>query len=309
MGYIIVDLEFNSMKDITKYYKNFFEEHGEFKELDIENEIIEIGAIKVDKYMKPICSMREYIKPTVFPIINPIVNEITKIDMKILKEKGIAFEEAINKLKDMFEEGDILCSWAKDDIVELIVNANHYKYRDLEWINGYLDLQEYATKILAHKKALGLKVALNELKIKIDDSKLHDALNDAEYTAEVFKRIYNSRIIKNYVVRDIYNMPALNVANLKEYTVDEENLKLLCPKCNKKIKLETQISLLNWRFAAVGTCPKCKNNILCEISIKKTLKGEEAYIETSSILKNEAYMNYCYKLNNFDNDKEKIKNI
>lgn len=302
MGYIIIDLEFNGMKNINKYYKDFFKEHIELIDIDIENEIIEIGVIKVDKYMKLVCSMREYIKPTIFPIINPIVNQITKIDMELLNDRGVSFEEAMDKLKDMFEEDDILCSWAKDDIVELIINSNYHNYKKLEWINGYLDLQEYAMKILAHKKPLGLKVALEELKIKIDDTKLHDALNDAQYTAEVFKRIYNSKIVKNYIVNDIYNMPALNIKNLKEYVIDESNLKLSCPRCNKKIKLDTPLILLNWRFAAVGICPKCKNNILCEISIKKTLNNEETYIETSSVIKSEAYLNYCYKLNDLNNN-------
>ena len=298
MVYIIIDLEFNNLKNITNYYKDFFEIHGEFASLDLENEIIEIGAVKVDKYMKPISEIREYVKPTVFPVINPIVTEITKIDMNILNEKGIPFEDAINKLKDMFEEGDILCSWAKDDVVELIINAHHYKYNDLSWLNEYLDIQEYTTKMLAHKKALGLKSALDELKIKVDDTKLHDALNDAKYTVDVFRRVYNSRVIKNYLVKDIYNMPALHVSNLENVKIDEEKLMLKCPKCGKSIELETPIKLLNWRFAAVGTCSKCKSNILCEILVKKTLQGEEGYNEVNSIIKNEAYVNYIYKLEN-----------
>ena len=134
MGYIIIDLEFNNLKNITNYYKDFFEIHGDFASVGLENEIIEIGAVKVDKYMKPISEIREYVKPTVFPVINPIVTEITKIDMNILNDRGISFEEAINKLKDMFEEGDVLCSWAKDDVVELIINANDYNYNDLSWL-------------------------------------------------------------------------------------------------------------------------------------------------------------------------------
>ncbi len=300
MGYIIIDLEFNNLKNITNYHKNFFQEHGKFDSVNLENEIIEIGAVKVDKYMKPISEIREYVKPTVFPLINPVVTEITKIDMDILNEKGISFDKAIGKLKDMFEDGDILCSWAKDDVVELIINANYYNYNDLSWLNEYLDIQEYVTKMLAHKKSLGLKVALEELKIKVDETKLHDALNDAKYTVEVFRRVYNSRVIKNYLVKDIYNMPAIHVSNLESIKIDEEKLMLKCPKCGKKVELETPIKLLNWRFAAVGICPKCKNNVLCEVLVKKTLKGEEAYNEVNSILKDEVYLNYVYKLENWN---------
>lgn len=301
MGYIIIDLEFNNLKNITNYDKEFFETYGDFKDIGLENEIIEIGAIKVDKYMKPISEIREYIKPKIFPLINPIVTEITKIDDKILNEKGISFEDAINKLKDMFEDGDVLCSWAKDDIAELIINANYYNFNDLRWLNKYLDIQEYVTKMLGHKKALGLKAALDELKIKVDDSKLHDALNDAKYTVEVFKRVYNSRVINNYIVKDIYNMPAIHVSNLDNIKVDENNLTLQCPKCGKKVELETPIKLLNWRFAAVGACQKCNSNVLCEVIIKKTLQGEVKYTEVTSILKNERYLDYIYKLNNNSN--------
>lgn len=73
MGYIIIDLEFNNLKNITNYQKDFFEKYGEFDSISLENEIIEIGAVKVDKYMKPIKEIREYIKPKIFPVINPIV--------------------------------------------------------------------------------------------------------------------------------------------------------------------------------------------------------------------------------------------
>ena len=176
-------------------------------------------------------------------------------------------------------------------------------------VNEYLDIQEYATKMLAHKKALGLKSALDELKIKVDDTKLHDALNDAKYTVEVFRRVYNSRVIGNYLVKDIYNMPAIHVSNLENVKIDEEKLMLKCPKCGKKVELETPIKLLNWRFAAVGTCLKCKSNVLCEVLVKKTLQGEEAYSEVNSILKNEAYLNYIYKLENMVNKSEFMINI
>lgn len=298
MGYIIIDLEFNNLKDITNYYKDFFEEYGEIDTRGLENEIIEIGAIKVDKYMKPVSEFREYIKPSIFPVINPVVTGITKIDMKLLNEKGGSFENAINKLKNMFEDGDVLCSWAKDDVAELIINAHYHNYSDLKWLNEYLDVQEYVTKMLAHKKALGLKAALDELKIKVDDTKLHDALNDAKYTVEVFRRVYNSRVIKNYLVNDIYNMPAIHLSNLEEIKIDESKLMLKCPKCGKKVELETPIKLLNWRFAALGICPKCKSNVLCEVLVKKTLQGEQGYSEVNSILKNEVYLNYVYKLEN-----------
>ncbi len=40
MGYIIVDLEFNNLKNITKYYEDFFEKNADLKSINLENEII-----------------------------------------------------------------------------------------------------------------------------------------------------------------------------------------------------------------------------------------------------------------------------
>lgn len=302
MGYIIIDLEFNNLKNIDKYYADFYEENKGIESIDLENEIIEIGAVKVNKYMKTVGTMKAYIKPSVFPIINPCITEITKINGDLLNEEGITFIEALDKLKDMFEEGDVLCSWAKDDIAELIRNAKYHNCSDLKWLNSYLDIQEYATKILGHKKVLGLKNALDELRIKVDDKRLHDALNDSIYTVEVLRRIYNPRVIKNYIVDDIYNIPAIHVNDLENIIIKEEDLNLVCPKCKKKIKLETPIKLLKWRFAAIGKCSKCNNNILCEIVVKETLNGKRVFDEINSVLKNEVYLNYMYKFEKSKNE-------
>ncbi len=298
MAYIVVDLEFNNMNKITESYRDFYEKYKSLENIEIENEIIEIGAVKLDEHMQCIDSMKEYIHPSIFPIINPIVNEITKIDMDLLNEKGISLEDGLNKLKSMFNDGDVLCSWAKDDIIELIINAQYHNYKDIGFINRYLDLQEYATTILGYKKSLGLKKAITELKIRIDENKLHDAFYDAQYTGEVFKRIYNSRIIKNYIVEDIYNMPALNIENLEDFKVAEDKLMLQCPKCKQKINQSTDIVSAKWRFLAAGICPKCKSNVLCQINIKKSFKGDIYYKETSSIVNSEVFEDYCYKLNN-----------
>ena len=35
MGYIIVDLEFNNLKNITKYYEDFFEKNDDLKSINL----------------------------------------------------------------------------------------------------------------------------------------------------------------------------------------------------------------------------------------------------------------------------------
>ena len=297
MAFIIIDLEFNNLSGIHKCYPDIYTKIPNLKELDLVNEIIEIGAVKVDKYMKPIETLKVFIKPSVIPVLNPNILGITGIREEEL-EGGVSFVEGIEKLKEMVDDGDILCSWAKDDIVEIIRNANHYGYTDIKWINQYLDLQEYTTRILGFKKALSLSNALKQLKIKFDGEKLHDALNDAIYELCVFKSLYNSRAIKSYVIKNIYEMPALDVRTLKSIKIEYDKVKQLCPKCNRKIHVEYPFKIMGWRFVSIGICTKCKNKVLNELIIKKTLDGEVIYQEVSSFLDEVEYSRYETRLKN-----------
>ena len=297
MAFIIIDLEFNNLSGIHKCIPNVYNDYPNLKKLDLVNEIIEIGAVKLDAHMQPCEELKVYIKPSVIPVINPKILGITKINIKDL-ENGVSFIEGINKLKEMVKEEDIICSWAKDDIAEIIRNANHYGYDDLSWINNYLDIQEYVTKILGYRKSLSLKNALKSLKIKVNEELLHDALNDSIYTAHVFKNVYNSRAIKNYIVEDIYKMPALEVTSLEGVELDYGKINQVCPKCQKKIKISYPFSIVGWRFVALGTCTKCNSRILDELIVKKSLCGEEIYKEVATVIDEYDYLRYENKLKN-----------
>lgn len=295
LAFIIIDLEFNNLSGIHKCIPNVYNDYPNLKKLDLVNEIIEIGAVKLDSHMQPCEKLKVYIKPSVIPVINPKILSITNINIHDL-ENGTSFIDGLNKLKKMVNEGDIICSWAKDDIAEIIKNANHHGYTDLSWINKYLDIQEYVTKILGYRKSLSLKNALKTLKIKMNENLLHDALNDSIYTAHVFKNVYNARAIKSYIVEDIYNMPALDVNSLEGIELDYEKINQICPKCKKKIEIEYPFSIVGWRFISLGTCTKCNSRVLDELIIKKSLCGNEIYKEVATVIDEYDYLRYENKL-------------
>ena len=295
MAFIIVDLEFNNLSGIHKCIPNVYNEYPNLKKLDLVNEIIEIGAVKLDAHMQPCEELKVFIKPSVIQVINPKILDITKIDIRDL-ENGVHFIEGLNKLRDMVSDGDIICSWAKDDIAEIIRNANHYCYNDLSWINNYLDIQEYVTKILGFRKSLSLKNALKALKIKVNEDSLHDALNDSIYTAHVFKNVYNARAIKRYIIEDVYKMPALEVTSLEGIELNYDKINQICPKCQKKIEIDYPFSVVGWRFICLGTCTKCNSRILDELIVRKSLCGEEIYKEVATVIDEYDYLRYENKL-------------
>lgn len=295
MAFIIIDLEFNNLRGIGKHYPNYEEDYPSLLDPELENEIIEIGAVKVDNYMQPIAELKAFIKPKLFPFLNPEIIKITGINEEDLAE-GITFEEGMDKLREMVDEGDIICSWAKDDITEIINNAIYHNYTDLHWLKNYLDIQEYATKILAFKKSLSLKNALDILKIRVDKNKLHDALNDAIFTSYVLKSIYNSRIIKNYIIENISELPLIAIKDLSKCNLEEDKIDSQCPKCKIKFEIEYPLKAMRWRYVSLGECPKCKNKIINEVIIKKTISGQEVYKEISTILSPEEYIKYSYRM-------------
>ncbi|WP_288479471.1 3'-5' exonuclease [uncultured Clostridium sp.] len=303
MGYVVIDLEFNRMDNIEKHYPNIYLEHEYLKDIDIESEIIEIGAIKVDQYMKVEGELKVYIKPSIFPVLNPEIINITKITNEDL-EKGISFEEAMAKLKE-FTGNNILCSWAKDDIAQIIINSHYHKYEDIKWVNKYIDIQEYVTKVIGAKKSLSLKNALTRLNIKADSNLLHDALNDAYFTVQAFKQLYNYRIVKNYIVNNVYDMPAINLKCVDNIKLNYNMIKSSCPKCRRKIILDFDYMPARWRFISIGICSKCHSAVLNEVIVKKTLLGKVIYSEIGSILNEIEYSDYSYRLEKYFIKKEK----
>ena len=296
MAFIIFDLEFNNLSGITEYYSDFEEEFGEVDSFELKNEIIEIGAVKVDNYMKTLDEFKVFIRPTVLPVLNPKITSITHITDDDL-ENGKTFEEAMDMLNSLVDEGDVICTWSKDDIAEITKNAVYHEYDNFKLLKKYLDIQEYAMKIYGYKKSVSLKEALNKARVKVDKNKLHDALNDAIYTTEVLKRIYNSRAINLAIQTDLFHMAMFSIDEEDAEEIDTNDFKVLCPKCKVSIELEEEFKYSGWRFLALGECEKCRNKIKFEMLAKRTLANEIVYNEIATIIKDEEYARIQHRMN------------
>lgn len=289
LDYVVIDLEFNNLREITEFYPNFFEDNPDLIDCICPNEIIEIGAIRFDRAMREIGRFKSYVKPNIYKQLNPRVSQITGITEDMLRE-GLSFAEAFNKFIEFTGKDTILCSWAKDDLAELMRNADYYNCANFDWLKGYIDLQEYCTKILLEKKSISLINALNKLRIQVKEDELHDALNDAVYTSTVFKRIFNDRAVKNFIVKDIMHMPSIMIRDFEGFILDEKKTELFCPKCGEKIELEYPLKLFKWRFAGIGSCELCNSKILQKLIVKQSLAGEKVYLNDIRLLNEIEYI-------------------
>lgn len=192
MNYIVYDLEFNQ-----RYPKEMEIISNNINTYPFE--IIQIGAIKLNENLEIIDNFNSLIKPTMYPVIHPFIEELTNITT--LKVSSCKFFKEVYKnfLNFIGNEENIFCVWGKTDLKELFKTLEFYNIPSNLGPEKYIDVQSYTSKYfnIPSGSKIGLKTATNLLNIE-NPLEFHDAFNDAYYTAKVFKHIYNSNISPKY---------------------------------------------------------------------------------------------------------------
>lgn len=194
MNYIIIDLEWNQ---------------GTAARQEVEKlpfEIIEIGAVKLNRNREWADTFQRIIKPVVYPDLFPVTKELIHIQEEELQE-GMPFVQAMRELLEWCGEEYYFCTWGPMDLVELQRNMKYYK---MERISDkpflYYDVQKlFSLETEGRKNARSLEYAVEYFQLEKEGS-FHRALWDAEYTARVFQRL-NINIITQYYSLDFYNNP------------------------------------------------------------------------------------------------------
>jgi DNA polymerase III alpha subunit (gram-positive type) len=112
MNYIVIDLEWNG-----SYSKKA---HGYF------NEIIEVGAVKVNEGMQVVDEFRAAIKPVVSKKLSTIVTDLTNITAEEL-EDGTTFAGMMRQLaRWMGTEPSAVLTWSTTDLLVLMENCRFF---------------------------------------------------------------------------------------------------------------------------------------------------------------------------------------
>ncbi len=174
MNYIVFDLELNS-----KPFKN---RHP--------NEIIEIGAVKLDENRNFIDEFQSFVRPKVYRKLFSIVRNKTGIVQGDL-DGAESFKTAVARFREWLGEDFLLITWGHDDIHHFKTNCK-FNHVSSGWVNNCLDVQKQFSKIcgLPAGQVSSLKNALEFLHIGVEED-LHRAGVDAKYTAEIFTRIFD----------------------------------------------------------------------------------------------------------------------
>lgn len=111
MQYIVADLEWNGA--FSK------KAHGYF------NEIIEIGAVKLDSQLQPAGRFHAMIKPVVSRKLSDIVTDLTSITEEEL-ENGVTFSQAVSQLRRWMGEDTVFLTWSTTDLLVLMENCRYF---------------------------------------------------------------------------------------------------------------------------------------------------------------------------------------
>lgn len=193
MNYIVFDLEFN--QDPESFLDLRQLEHSSTSKTKYPFEIIQFGAVKLDMDFNALETFNRLVKPSIYSRISPYVTELTGITSESLKSEA-PFEQVLKEFANFSKkEESIFCVWGMTDLKELYRNIKYFNLEEILLPKKYINIQPHTSVYLgmSKKKLLRLSYCVEALGIDIKKP-FHHALNDALYTAEVFKKIYHPSI-------------------------------------------------------------------------------------------------------------------
>jgi len=176
-NYIIFDLEATCVED---------------RKIQFTNEIIEIGAVKLDENLNQVDTFQTFIKPTINPVLSEFCVTLTTIQQQDV-DSGAGFEEALQRFaKWIVADADevMLLSWGHYDRKQILSESKMKGYYGE--IHGLLEYHRSLKHDFAKMKkvkACGMLKALRLLQIE-PTGMHHRGIDDALNIAEIFKAIY-----------------------------------------------------------------------------------------------------------------------
>ena len=169
MNYIVLDLEATC------------EENNK----DFPNEIIEIGAVKMDRNFDIISTYSEFIKPKINPVLTEFCKQLTTITQKDV-DNARTFPEVIDYIKNwagIDSEEYLLCSWGYYDRKQLVKDCELHGLES-SWVDKHISLKhQFAT--IRNERPCGMAKALNKLSISLEGIH-HRGIDDAKNIAKIF---------------------------------------------------------------------------------------------------------------------------
>ncbi len=276
MNYVVVDFEWNQ----SSYGKG-----SENRKMPFE--IIEIGAVMLNEQLQEIDRFSETIRPKVYKKLHYVTKDLTGITQEELNASD-PFPYVLVDFMLWCGDDFSFCTWGNMDLVELQRNMKFYGLEDLlEGPIRYYNVQKLFRLLYAHDEAAAsLETAVNYFQLPKDDH-FHRAVNDAAYTAEIFRKMDMEEADKLYSV-DYYQNPkekkdeihltydsyykyiSREFRTKEEAMADREVRSTRCYKCGRAARKKMHwFSARTKAYYCLASCPE-HGYIRGKIRLKKT---------------------------------------
>ncbi|MEG1835873.1 MAG: 3'-5' exonuclease [Oscillospiraceae bacterium] len=265
MQYIVMDLEWNNA--YSKKLSGFI------------NEVIEIGAVKLDDELNVTDTFSDVVKSQVGKKLQGRVKALTHITNEEIS-RGIPFQKAISNFsKWLGEEENLFLTWGDGDIRTLIKNCEYFMgYTHIPFINNYCDLQKYCQSFIDSNitvQQVGLSAAAVALGINPDKFPHHRALDDSFLSVACFKKTFDNEKLKKYTHKcdnlyyeKLFFKPKI-ISDINNPLVDKTKFNCVCDVCGGKVKVKKDWRFINQSFRADFQCPTCKRDFKVCIRFKQ----------------------------------------
>lgn len=174
MYHVVMDLEMNP---ISREYKDIRKK--------LTDEVIEIGAVKLNDAYEQISEFQCYVQPE-YGNIKKHITRLTGITDETVKDKD-SFISAFRSFLDWIgDEDTTIYSWSNSDIKQLRQECRlKLADFDINWLNSHwVDLQKQFDDRLGLHNSLALKHALGAIDRDFEGTQ-HTALADAANTSSI----------------------------------------------------------------------------------------------------------------------------
>lgn len=209
----------------------------------LRGEVIQIGAVKLDKNLNICGSYQVIVKPKYFKKLHKHVSELTGITQELM-DMGTPLTEAADKFRKWCGKDFAFLTWGPDDIPMLKENF-HINEIDGAWVDNVYDLQLiFNRQTDGSSKQRSLEYAMEYYEIQ-QTLPAHDALNDAYFTALVAQKLDIEKGVATYndVKGEYLESSVMGDADagddgyvtVGELLEDDLVKKPLCPICHKPL--------------------------------------------------------------------------
>jgi inhibitor of KinA sporulation pathway (predicted exonuclease) len=242
MHYIVLDLEWNQP---VSFHSSAYKEIGE----QLLFEIIQIGAVKLDKRFKIIGEINVLISPTYYKRLHPYVRRMTRMNQQELEEAP-PFADGMAKFLKFCGEDSVLLTWGADDVSVLQQNADCFSISQA--LPKTYNIQRYFAEVFKlGNSQKSLKSAMDQLEIEEEEDRaFHHALHDAYYTARVFQKLPEPAKVLNFEQpsRKLSRAPSRRnfrithtVASVAAGLAHKDVVQPSCPTCKQPAALMTEL--------------------------------------------------------------------